>query len=215
MITTTLIVDSDVNQCKVDTRVELIRNLVLIGGASELRGFKARLLRELKHLCTNNPRYAPLKGNCLLCWISSIRVKTNRCIRTGKRLWPSINVTFRTASELDWRFGDWISRDRTATSDATSVHREKGNTLILPNTSYSTRFWSSLLSLNIVVWSSSRLDQARSTSAFSASSSFSSLNRELAFTLVVEMMNNSNNNQKPPFYVSFRVWLISVHSFPS
>ena len=51
----------DLFQCPIDMRKELSENLVVIGGTSQLAGFRHRLQSELKHLITKDT-YKQLSG---------------------------------------------------------------------------------------------------------------------------------------------------------
>ena len=78
MSVSTMVLDS-LLQCPIDTRKELAASLVVVGGTSMIKGFKARLFQELKHLLTKEPycsrlyidefklHQAPGKAN-FSCW---------------------------------------------------------------------------------------------------------------------------------------------------
>lgn len=54
MSISTMVLDS-LLECPIDTRRELAANIVVVGGTSMIKGFKARLFQELKDLLTKEP----------------------------------------------------------------------------------------------------------------------------------------------------------------
>ncbi len=56
----TMILDA-LAACPLDTRRELAKNIILVGGTSMITGFKARLFQELKHLVGQSPYNDKLK----------------------------------------------------------------------------------------------------------------------------------------------------------
>ena len=54
MSVSTMVLDS-LLECPLDSRKELAANIVIVGGTSMIKGFKARLFQELKHLLTKEP----------------------------------------------------------------------------------------------------------------------------------------------------------------
>ena len=54
MSVSTMVLDA-LLECPLDSRKELAANIVIVGGTSMIKGFKARLFQELKHLLTKEP----------------------------------------------------------------------------------------------------------------------------------------------------------------
>merc|ERR1712142_1012796 len=52
----TMVLDSLLS-CPIDTRRQLAANIVIVGGASMVLGFKSRLFQEMKHLLQNQDPY--------------------------------------------------------------------------------------------------------------------------------------------------------------
>lgn len=75
----TMVLDS-ILACPIDTRRELAKSIIIVGGSAMIVGFKARLVEEIKHLLTEQEPYkeklsldkilvhtAPCKEN-FACW---------------------------------------------------------------------------------------------------------------------------------------------------
>jgi actin-related protein 10 len=109
MSVSTMVLDA-LLACPIDTRIELAENIVVVGGTSMIKGFKARLFQELKHLLKKEPycsrlhvgdfklHQAPGKAN-FSCWSGASIFGATDAI--GTRSFTRENY-FKDRSVPDW-----------------------------------------------------------------------------------------------------------------